>query len=812
MGRFLQDLHYAVRRLRQSPGFTAAAIVTLALGIGANSAIFTAVNTLLLRPLPVEKPDQLVFFNRGADNDTISYPDYPDYRDFRDRNDVLSGVAADRVVPISLSVQPGANARVWGYEATANYFELLGIKPLLGRFFSSSDDDKPGAHAVLVLGYGCWRTRFAADPNIAGKTALVNGLKYTILGVAPSTFHGTEVLLSPDVWVPMSMQAQIEPGNGWLEQRQTKDIWVLGRLKPGISSGQTEASLNRVAAQIARQFPASDEGLRIVLSSPGLFGRALRAPVMAFFGVLMAVAGLVLLLACVNLAGMLFARATDRRKEIAMRLALGARRSQIVRQLLTESLVLAVAGGAGGLLLSLWITDLFSSWRPSFDIPFDTSLAADSHVLLFAFLASLVATLLFGLAPALKATNTDLVPALKNEAVNERLRRWHLRDFLVAAQITLSVVLVVSSVLVVRGLQHSLDIGLGFNPAQAVSVSLDLSLQGYDETRGRAFQRRLLDQSRSLPGVESAAIANALPLRIGGNFDDVTVVGKPVPPVSKREGAIIFDISTGYLKAAGTRLIAGRDIDSRDRAKAPFAALVNQTFARKLFPGENAVGKHFRYGADGGPIEIAGVVEDGKYQSLGEDPLPAVFQPLAQHYNPWSTLVVRSPRPPDQVLASIRRIVFQMDPRMTLYAAGSLTDQLALPLTPARIAAIVLGSFGVLAMALAATGVFALMAYSVSRRTHEIGIRMALGARVDQVLSLVLKRTLTLWTIGAALGTALGLVAARLFSAVLSGIEPHDPLTYAVALALMATVAGGACWYPARRAARIDPSRALREE
>ncbi len=809
MSRFLQDLQYSLRRLRKSPGFTAAAILSLALGIGANSAIFTAVNSLLLRPLPVEKPGQLVFFNRGNGYNTLSYPDY---RDFRDRADALSGVAADRIVPISLSVQAGNNSRVWGYEATANYFELLGVKPFLGRFFSSADDDKPGAHPVLVLDYGCWRSRFAADPDIAGKTAFVNGLKYTILGVAPAKFHGTEVFLAPELWVPMSMQAHVEPGADWLETRGTQNIWIFGRLKPGVSMRQAEASINRVSAQIARQFPASDEGLHIDLSAPGLLGRALRGPVMAFSGVLMAVAGLVLLLACVNLAGMLLARATDRRKEIALRLALGASRPQIVRQLLTESLVLAVLGGAGGLLVSLSITDLFSSWHPAIDVPISTSLTSDSNVLLFAFLASLLATLLFGLAPALQATKTDLVPALKNEAVNDRLRRFHLRDFLVAAQIALSVVLVVSSVLVVRGLRHSLDIGLGFNPTHAVSVSLDLGLQGYDEVRGLDFQRRLLDQTASLPGVESAATANAFPLRLGGNFNDITAVGKPLPPPSKREQSIVFDVSPGYLKAAGTRLIAGRDLDSRDRAKAPLAALVNQTFARKLFPGENPVGQHFRFGTEGDPIEIAGIVEDGKYQSLGEDPTSAVFQPVAQHYNAWTTLVVRSPRPPDQLLASIRGIVLEIDPRMTIYAAGSLTNQLTLPFMPARIAAIVLGSFGVLAMALAATGVFALMAYSVSRRTREIGIRMALGARLDQVLSLVLRRTLTLWTIGAVLGTALALASARLFSAVFYGIEPRDPLTYALALALMAAVAGGACWYPARRAARIDPSRALRED
>jgi len=810
MDRLLQDLRFALRRLRQSPGFTTAAIVTLALGIGANATVFTLLNTILFHPLAVREPQQLVFLNRG-NRPSLSYPAY---KDFCDRNDALSGATAIRVMPMALSVGNGNNSRIWGYEATGNYFDLLGVQPLLGRLFRPEDDDKPLAHPVLVLSHRFWLRRFAGDPNIAGKTVKINGLDYTILGVTPPSFNGTELIFNPDVWVPMSMETQIEPGNNWLTRRSSSNIWVLGRLKPGVSQQQAEASLNRVAAQLSREHPDTDEGMTIQLSPPGLIGNALRGPVIGFSGVLMGVAMLVLLLACVNLAGMLLARASDRRKEIAVRLAIGARRGQLLGQLLTESLVLATAGGAAGYLITLLLTDVLKTWQLPFDLPVNTTLAADSRVLLFAFLAALAATLLFGFAPALQATRNDLVSALKNEATVERLRSWHLRDLLVAAQVTLSVVLVISSVLVVRSLQGALSLKIGFNPDHAVSISFDLGLQGYKEEAGRAFQQRLLEKVAAMPGIQSAGIIDLMPLRIGMNSSTISMVGKPAPPVSKMKHASIYAISPDYLKAAGTRLLAGRDIDAHDRTGAPRVALVNETFVKMLLPGEPAIGKHFRFGASekSPAIEIAGIVEDGKYESLGEDPAAAVFEPLAQEYNAMTTLVARTSLPPEDAIRAIRGAAAALDPALTLFNVGSLQDQLALPLFPARVAAVVLGAFGLIAIVLAATGVFSLVVYAVSRRTREIGIRVALGAGTGQVLQLVLRRTLTLLLTGMALGAALALAAGPLLQAVLYGVGPRDPLTYLLAFLLMASVAALACWYPARRAMKIDPASALREE
>ncbi|MDQ2712758.1 MAG: ABC transporter permease [Acidobacteriota bacterium] len=805
-----RDFRYAIRLLRRNPMFTAVSLLTLALGIGANCAVFTAINTILFRSLPVKEPEQLVFFNEDH-NVNMSYPNY---RDFRDRNDVLSGLIAYRFNPISLSIRGGKNLRAWAYEATGNYFDVLGAQPLLGHYFYSEDDRTPGAHPVAVLSYRCWHQQFGGDRGIVNRTVKINSLDYTIVGVAPASFLGTELIISPDLWVPMSMEAQIEVHPSWLEDRSETDIWVLGRLKPGVSRQQAEASLNRTAAQLRREYPSINQGLKIQLSAPGLIGNAFRGPFIGFSSVLMTVAGFVLLLACMNLAGMLLARASDRRKEMAVRLSLGARRAQIVRQLLIESFLLAVAGGAAGFLLSFWISKLFGSWHPPFDVPVNTSILPDNRVLFFTLVAALLTTLLFGLAPAIQATRTDLVPALKNETVSERFRRWSLRDLVVVAQVAVSVVLVISSVLVVRSLQHALNLKLGFTPQHAISVSFDLGLHGYSEARGRAFQRQVLERVAALPGVQNAGTSSYMPLRVGMTMNSVFLPGKPKKNSPENLWATIYDTSPGFLMAAGTHLIRGRNIDAHDGPSSPQVALVNETFARKLLPNQNPLGKRFRFGQDEktAPIEIIGVVEDGKYESLGEEPTAAVFEPVAQHYNGWTTLIVRTSLRPEQAIGSVRQVLIGMDPELPLFSVGTLSDMLAWPLFPARIAAIVLGAFGLLAMMLATTGIFALMAYAVSRRTREIGIRMALGARREQVLGFVLRRSAILFLIGIISGTALTFAFSRLLSTILYGISPHDPITYLYALLLMGSVALIASWYPARRAISIDPARTLREE
>jgi predicted permease len=804
-----RDLRYAVHMLRRTPLFTAAAVVTLGLGIGANTTVFTFVENILLRHLPVRDARQLAFLNWGG-NTNMSYPDYTD---FRDRNRVFSNLIAYRCNPVSLGIQARGNYRAWGYEASGNYFETLGISPLLGRFFGPQEDREPDANPVIVLSHRFWLNRFAADPMAVGRQVKINGYPFTIIGVAPPGFGGTELIINADFWVPMSMVARIEPGSDWIRSRYAHNIWTVGRLRLGISRAQAEADLNGIARNLAAAYPdLIDTKDRFHLSDPGLLGQTLRGPTTAFGVVLMSVGGLVLLLACVNLAGMLTARAADRQREIGIRLALGAGRGRLLRQLMTESLLLAAIGGALGFGIAFGACRLFSSWHIDIDIPITNTLQPNALVLAFTAAAALLTTLIFGLAPAIQATRTDLIRSLKGGVA--RVRRWGVRDLIVTGQIALCVILVICSVLVVRSLQHALTLNLGFVPDHAVSASFDLRLQGYDEARSRTLAAALVAKTSALPGMQAVGIIDNFPLRLGENNSVVSRTDRPVPPPNQRRGAVIYNISPGYLQAAGTRLMLGRDIDGHDREGAPAVAVVNQAFADLLFPKESPLGKHFRMtlnAADAG-MEIVGVVETGKYESLGEDPKPVVFRPIEQHGTEETTLVARTALPSDQAVDMLRRAILDLDPAITLYSVGGIGGQLALPLFPARAAAIVLGTFGVLAMVLAATGLFALMAYAVSRRTREIGIRIALGARTGTILSSVLNRTLKLCAAGILIGVLVTLSAGRLLSAILYGVRSNDPLTYATVIVLIASVAVLACWKPAAHAIRIDPARTLRED
>jgi predicted permease len=474
--------------------------------------------------------------------------------------------------------------------------------------------------------------------------------------------------------------------------------------------------------------------------------------------------------------------------------------------------MLSVAGGAAGILLAYWLGDLVNVWRPPVDVPVIPHVVMDTRVLLFSALVSLLSALLFGLAPALQSTRSSLVGAIKNEAPSEKLRRLNLRDILVATQVALSVVLLVGSILVVRSLQHALSLNLGFEPEHAAVLSYDFASQGYDEERGRQFQRRLLDKVRSMPGIEAAGIIDALPLSLNFSDSGIFLEGKPEPRASDVPVANLYLITPGYLQAMRTRLIAGRDLDQRDNKDAPRVALVNEAFVRQLLPGENPVGKRFRHRATGKWIQIAGVVEDGKYRSLGESPSPTVFEQMEQVWIPQQTLVVRSPLAETETTRLLRRAVLELDPSLTVYNDGSLTSALGLALFPAKLVAVVLAAFGLLAVVLAATGVYGIMAYAVSRRTREIGIRMALGAAPSEVARVVLARTAKLLAVGITIGFALAFALGRFFSQILYDVSAHDPLTYLCAIALMAAVAFVACWVPARRAIQVDPLTALRSE
>ena len=800
----LQDLRLALRRLAKTPAFTVVTVLTLALAIGANTTTFSALNHFLLRPLPVDRPDQLVFLNSGR-GPTQSYPDY---LDLRDRNRTLAGLIAYRISPVAFS-QGGKNAQLWGYEATGNYFDVLGVHALLGRTLTPDDDRRGTTHPVIVLNYNAWRNRFGGDPNIVGKTAKLNGLDYTIIGVMPKEFYGTEVLLAPEFWAPMTMVPQIEPGNDWLDRRGTHNIDLVGRIKPGFTERQAAADVNLIAADLSRTH-REDEGMRIELSPPGLIGATLRGPVIGFTSVLLGVAGMVLLIACVNIAGMLLARAAARRKEVSICLAIGAPRARIIRQLLIESLVLSLAGGAAGALLAVWIFKLIGGIRFPLNVPAVTSMAFDGRVLVFTFAVCVLTTLVFGLAPAIQSVRVDLVPALKDQ-VPERFRRVQVRDLLVGAQVTLSVVLLVGTVLVIRSLQRAVTIDVGFNPRNAAMVQFDLGLVGYSEERGKAFERRLLDQLAATPGLESYGLASSLPLGLGQSQTSTYGEGKPAPKAADAPSAYYYNVSPGYFRTMQTRLVAGRDFDGHDTTNSPRVAIVNEAFARRVFPGENALGKRFRSGPSGNWIQIVGIVQDGKYQSMNDFDELALFRPRAQQYDSTFTVLARSSSSA-VALQTIQRIVSSLDPELPFFQADTLEDHLSFPLLPAKIAASMLGAFGALAMMLAATGVYGMLAYAISRRTREIGIRVAIGATRKNVLALVLRRAAIIVAIASLIGSALALGLGRLFTPVLYGVSPRDPLTFALALALMAGIGLMACLVPTRRALRIDPAIALRDE
>jgi predicted permease len=804
-----QDLRYGARMLLKKPGFTLIAILTLALGIGANTAIFSLVNTALLRPLPVERPEQLVSLNNVSLN--LPVISFPNYRDIRDRNNVFSGMVAYRYTPLGLSVN-GVNERVWGYLATGNSFEVLGVKPALGRFFTPDDDKAPGAHPVAVITYDCWQKRFAGDPKVIGKTVIINGRNFTIIGVAPQGFYGTEIIYRPEIWFPAMMQEQIENWSA-LETRGQPAFFTQGRLKPGVTLSQAEAGLKTIAAQLAREFPNENEGMTVTLSPAGLLGARMRGPIIGFTGVLMAVVGLVLLLACANQANLLLARATERRKEIAVRLAIGAGRWRLVRQLLTESALLSMLGGALGLLLAYWLVDAIMAFKPPIDVALSTELQIDGRVLLFTLFVSALTGVVFGLLPALQATKPDLAPALKDEVSMGGYRRSWLRNGLVVLQVSLSLLLLICAGLTLRGLQRAQLLDPGFTPQNALEMSFDLSMHGYEVQRAHEFRRRLLERVRALPGVQYAGLSGNVPLNLSVSSNPIYVEGQPQQRGANVPTAMASRATPGLLSALGTRLIQGRDFTEQDAELKKDVALVNETFARRFWSGQSALGKRFSNAGSAGPwIEVVGVIQDGKYFSLNEDATPFVYTNMLPSIGGSVTLVARTTGEPQSAMAAIRREFQQLDATAPLYNVRTMVEHMGIPLFPARVAATLLVGFGLLALTLAAIGIFGVMSYAVTQRTREIGIRIALGAQAGGILKLVVGQGSKLTALGLIIGLAVAFAGTRLMSGFLYGVSALDVVTFAGVSLLLALVALLACYIPARRAMKVDPIVALRRE
>ena len=714
-------------------------------------------------------------------------------------------------MPMALSIsngdQAGTNHRIWGYLVSGNYFELLGITPSRGRFLTPDDDGKAPS-PVAVLSYGCWQTRFGADPQIVGKLTKINGVPFTIVGVAPAGFIGTERLYASEIWVPFSAINIIE-GRDWRASRMNANAWSFGRLRPGVSMKQADASLSVLAAQMAHDHPGTSDGFAMHVTPPGLLGSTLRGPMLGLSLALMLVAGLTLLVACTNLSGLILAHAADRRKEVAIRLAIGASRGAIIRLMLVESLVLGIAGGGLGLLTLIWLSDGAQAWLPASEFPL-AKFQPDWRVIAFGVLAAMTTTALSAILPSLRASSVDVAPTLKNETATGMMRGLHLRDIYLGIQVAVCMVLLAGSVMMVRTLQSTLAMRFGFDPDHAVALRVDMATQGYNQEQGRAFQRRLIEKMRAIPGIEAVGLSSSVPFSIDQSTTIITFEGKPIPPISRIPAATIYQSGPGYFRAMGTRFIAGRDFDDRDRKDAPLVVIVNKTFAEKLLPGEEPLGKRIRFGTGGPFWQIAGVVEAGRYTTVTEDPRPAIWQPIEQQYNSTSTVIIRSRLRDQEMLAAARKAVAELNPDMAVYDAMPIREFMNFPLAPLRLSTGAITLMGALAALLAALGLYGLLAYSAVQRTREIGIRMALGARSGNVLKLLLTRTMLVVGVSGAAGIVLSLFSTRILAQFL--YAKPDPSIYESVVALLIAISVVASLIPARRVLKIHPSDALRHE
>ncbi|HEX7297307.1 MAG TPA: ABC transporter permease, partial [Pyrinomonadaceae bacterium] len=686
MQSLLKDLRYAVRSLWKRPGFAAIGIISLGLGIGANTAIFTLVNTVLLRSIPVDRPEEIVAVNLRGKGDSMSAFSYANYKDFRDRNDVLAGVAAHRIITLSLS-RAGNNQRVWGLLVSGNYFDVLGVRPIKGRTFQPEEDQTRSTHPVAVVSYDSWQRRFGGDPNLVGSDVLLNNHQFRVIGIAPPNFRGTEFIYTPEVWVPIQMTEWAEPGATWIDNRDSGNLFVAGRLKPGIGPSQAEASLNLLAGQLAAEYPDSNEGQTVKLGPAGFIIPDIRNAVVSFTTILMVAVVLVLLVTCANLAGLLLARATDRRREIAIRLAIGANRRQLIRQLLTESVLLSCVGGGVGLLLAIWMIKLLLAFKPPTEVPLTLDITVDWRVLLFSLVTSILTGAIFGLAPALQATRPGLVTALKESAKQGGARRSRLRSVLVVVQIALSLVVLISGGLVVRTMQQLRTMNPGFNPSNMLMMSFDVGLQGYDKARGEQFYQQVLDRVNGMQGIKSSAITNYVPLSLNYSSSTVFIEGQPSERGANVPTAMEGSVGANYFATLNTPILEGREFTAHDTEKTDKVVVVNETFVRKLMPfvqnPRDAIGRRVSLESPQGPfVQIVGVAHDGKYWNIAEDPRAFVWRPLKQDYSNSATLVVRTDRDPASMISAIRNEVQALDPNLPIFEAQTLDEHLRFALFP----------------------------------------------------------------------------------------------------------------------------------
>jgi predicted permease len=802
------DLKLAFRQLGKSPGFVVTAIITLALGIGANAIVFSVLNALVLRPVNVPHANNLYMLQR------FKYPSqsYQDYVDLRGKNRTFQNLITFDIAGPQ-GVDTGGNpSTAWPFLASGNYFDGLEIQPYLGRFFHASDEKGDGSAPYVVLSYAYWHSYFHGDPNVLGKPVMIDKHPMTIIGVAPPDFRGTEMFFAPAMWIPL-VEKPVLMGPNSLKYRGNHSLWVIGRLKPGVTPQAATEDLNALGAWLAKTYPSDDDGIKFSLARPGLVGDMLGGPAKAFMAGLMGLAGLILLAACANLGSLFAARAADRAKEVALRLALGSKRGLILRQLLTEAMMVSLAGGVVGLGGGIVLLRMLSTWQPIPDVPINVPVNPDVRTYAVALVLALLSGLLFGIVPVRQVMRSDPWQVIRTgQSVAGAMRRFTMRDVLLVGQIAICAVLVTSSLVAVRGLMRSLHSSFGFQPQNVVLASTDLQMSGYKDDDAQPVQKRMLDAIAAIPGVTAVGSTNNIPLALGGSdsfvYKDTTTDFRPTNMVTD---AMNYDISPGYLEAAGTRLLAGRDFTANDDKKAPKVAVVNHEFAVKVFGSvEKAIGGHFKYWG-GERAEVVGVVEDGRYRTLTEDQMAAMFFSYQQHPDTATWLVVRATREPSELMPALEKTLHGIDPSLPLIVR-TWTEEMDSALFAARVATVALGVLGLLGAMLAVTGIFGMASYTVSKRMRELGIRVALGAGQGQILRASLGRAFWLLSMGSVAGIVFGLLFARVLSFIVYQATPKDPWVLGGVSATMLLLGLLAALVPARRALKVNPLVLLRDE
>ena len=822
MLNFWKDIQYAFRTLTKNPGFAIIGIITLALGMAVNTTLFSVINGFLLRPLPVPHPEQITVLSLQQSSLPGNHHfSYPDFEELRDQSASFTDILAFRVTLAELAVDQRADHCVMS-RVSSNYFSSLGVKPAYGRFILPTEGRTPGADPIIVLGYSYWRRRFAGDPDVVGKKVEINQHPFTIIGVAPSDFKGTYSVLDMDAFVPFSAEMAEDPDNPvektWTS-RASRNLTLMGRLKPGVSIKQAQASLNVVAQRISDQHSDTEKGIAVQLF-PEKLARPepdpespIPAAAMAFMGL----AGLVMLVACFNIANVLLVRATVRQREMAIRAALGAGHGRLIRQYLTESLLLAFLGGGAGLLLGSWAAGILGSLRLGSELPIEFDFHPDSTVYLFALAAALLTGLIVGIMPALRAARTNVITVLHEggRGSSSGPRRQLARNTLVVAQVAGSLVLLIVAGLFVRSLVKAQKINLGFNPDHVLDLSVDVAQIGYKEPQGRVVYRDMESRIRALPGVESVAQGFTTPMSLISTGDRLTIENHPLEPGQQPPDVNYNMVTAGYFDTLQIPLLRGRKFADADSEKAPLVAVINQNMAKKFWPNEDALGRRFSLKGPQGPfMEIVGIVQDGKYQDVTEDPQPYFYVPFDQSYMSIRTFHVRTSVPPETLALQLESQIHELAPDVPITQVQTMTQSLqgANGFFFFRFGAQITAVMGILGLILAVVGIYSVVSYAAAQRTQEIGIRIAMGASPRDILEMVLRQGLSVVGIGLALGLVIALAGTRMMSSFFMGIKPTDPLTFTVVVLLLTAIALFACWIPARRATRIDPLIALRHE